>query len=131
MTKLEDLLEHIDYFYEKIKSDYNPEVEFTIHLENELWEVTNNSDIKEFATNNSKLLLESLIEHKADLATFHSLVKSKICTEGVLNRRQLKTIEELVGKESIDQCEKDWEGFAESLKAAITKEVNKTKLEIV
>ena len=132
MDNLEELMEHITYFYEPIRSAYDDSLEFTVFLKDGRWEITNNGEtIPVFGTTEYMSALGFLVEVNADIALFHGMVHEKVCTEGTLRRLQLKKIEELVGKESVDKNEEAWAEFTKGLAGIIDKEVNKTTLEIV
>ena len=128
---LEKLMRHIDYFFEPVKSTYNPEQSFEIYLKEGRWIITDLLSGEVFGTTEYEEALNHLVENKADLLLFHTLLHSKICTEGVLRRKQLKKCEELVGVDSIDESEKVWEGFAEKLLEIINTEKEKPTLELV
>ena len=128
---LKDLMGHIDYFYQPISSAYDETIEFTVFLKDGRWEITNNSVLQTFGTTNSDAALDFLIEVKADLIMLHSLVYSSVCTEGVLRRLQLKKVEELVGKEALDEQDKHWEEFTKGLTGMIEQEMDKPKLGLV
>lgn len=114
-SNLEDLMKHVDYFYEHIKSAYNEDITLEVFLKNGKWEIKHSGDGMIFGTTDAKTALKFLIRQNADLHQLHNLMHCIVCTEGVLRRQELKKVEELVGKEEIDrQCE-GWDNFAKEL----------------
>ena len=131
MDNLLDLLKHIDYFYEYVPSTYEPERKFLVFLKDERWTITDSKTGKDFGTVNPEHALGFLVEGKADLSIFHSLVSTSICTEGCNLRNKLKKVEELVGTKAIDEVEAGWKDFGSKIVALIEKmEENRDKPEL-
>ena len=131
-NNLDELLEHLDYFYDYVKSDYDSDRKFEVYLKEGQWTITDSANGNIFGTPDNKRVMEYLVENNADLLTFHGLVHSAICTEGVLRRMQLKKVELLVGKESLDKSEEAFDAFAKSLGAAVKSQFSdKPKLGLV
>lgn len=116
---LSKLMGHIDYFFQNIPSLYDSDRQFEVYLKEKKWLITEKKSEQKFESDNYEDALNHLIEGNADLAVLHSLIYSNICTEGVLRRRQLKDVEELVGSEAIDKQQEGWDNFASGLRDMI------------
>lgn len=125
MSNLEELMGHIDYFFEPIKSAYNPELHFEVFLKDLNWTITNRTSGEMFGTKSPKDALKYLIEKRIDVMHLHSLIYATVCTEGTLRRAQLRKCEALVGIESIDRNEAHWDEFSRAMKRAIEEHVKK------
>ena len=118
---LEDLMGHIDYFYQIIPSAYDGDVKFTVYLKNKIWKIENSRNPDLFESQDHKEALQYLVDRKVDLSILHTLVYGNVCTEGVLRRMQLKKVTELVGLAAIDKQEEGWANFGAGLKDIIEK----------
>jgi len=122
-------MEHLDYFYEVIPNIYKNK-NYTIHLDKGTWWVNEDEEIL-FGAESAEDCFSFLQEQKIDVLTFHAFLHSKIGTEAVLRRQQLKVCEELIGLEAIDEQEKVWSDFADQIKDALEKIDRKSKLQVV
>ena len=119
IDNLNKLMEHIDYFYEYVPSTYESGKKFEVYLKEGTWLITDKKTEESFSTTKHEEALNHLVKCQADLGLFHTMVFGKICTEGVLRRRQLKDVEELVGTDAINKQEEGWDNFADGLKDMI------------
>ena len=131
MDNLKELMGHIEYFYQPIKSVYDSDLEYEVYLKDGRWTITNLKDGQIFGTTDHEKTLEYLTENKADLSIFHVAVYQCVVNEGVLRRMQLKNVEKLVGIEAIDKQDEAWKDFAKGLVETIEKEMNKPNLRAV
>ena len=119
MDNLNELMEHIDYFFQDIPSAYDSDRRFEVYLTEGRWLITDKSNEKAFGTTKYEDALGFLKEANVDLLVLHSLLHDKVCTEGVLRRMQIEKCEELVGAEAITRSEESWAAFADGLKTMV------------
>lgn len=131
MDNLEQLVCHIDYFFENIPSVYDEDLDFEVYLKDGKWLITNSKTDKQFGTTNPKHILLFLTEQNADLSVLHSMIYQNVVVEGVLRKKQLRKVEKLIGKEAVEEGEESWNQFADSLMETVGKQIKKSKLSVV
>ena len=129
MSDLGKLIEHIDYFFERIPSIYDSAVKYEIYLKDKKWLISNLSTGQQFGTTKAESVLSYLKEKNVDLIQLHVLIHQSVVTEGVLRRMQQRKVEALIGKEAIDEGEEAWDEFGKGLAEALGQK--KTELKVV
>lgn len=118
-NNLSELIEHITYFYQHIPSAYDSDIQYEVYLKDGKWTIKNLVTESTIILSDDIEALEYMIEANLDLSILHSYVLSDVCTEGVLRRNQLLKVEDLVGVEAINEVEKAWEKFADTIKEIV------------
>lgn len=126
--KIIDMMNFIDYFYETIPDIYGGEP-LLVSLKDGEWKVT--TEMFENSSTEPSAIVTEIVELHGDLGYFESLLQSKVCIKGVLHRKELDDIYDLVGELAVDKEEAAWNDFGQQLKDTIMDITRRQNIKLV